>query len=58
MLFRSTTVGCDIEPVTTMGRVLAVILAVMGMTVFPILTAFITTRFQQRVQSGNAPAQQ
>ncbi|MGL5681846.1 MAG: potassium channel family protein [Marinifilaceae bacterium] len=52
-----TTVGCAIEPVTTMGRVLAVILALMGMIVFPILTAFITTRFQQRVQSNNPPSQ-
>lgn len=45
-----TTVGCSIEPVTSEGRILAVILAVMGMSVFPILTAYITTRFQQRIQ--------
>lgn len=42
-----TTVGCAIEPVTSEGRILAVILAVMGMSMFPILTAYITNRFQQ-----------
>ncbi|MEG1617574.1 MAG: potassium channel family protein [Bacteroidales bacterium] len=46
-----TTVGCDIEPVTSEGRILGVILAVMGMSVFPILTAYITTRFQQKMQN-------
>lgn len=42
-----TTVGCSIEPVTSEGRILAVILAVMGMSMFPILTAYITNRFQE-----------
>lgn len=41
-----TTVGCAIEPVTQSGRVLAVILAVMGMSMFPILTVYITNYFQ------------
>lgn len=45
-----TTVGCAIEPVTSEGRILAVILAVMGMSMFPILTAYITNLFQQRMQ--------
>ncbi len=43
-----TTVGCAIEPTTTEGRILAVILAVLGMSMFPILTAYITNIFQYR----------
>ncbi len=45
-----TTVGCAIEPVTSEGRILAVILASMGMSVFPILTAYITNIFQTKMQ--------
>lgn len=44
-----TTVGCAIEPVTMGGRILAVILAVMGMSMFPILTVYITNYFQNHV---------
>ena len=44
-----TTVGCAIEPVTGEGRVLAVILAVMGMSMFPILTVYITNYFQNTI---------
>ena len=44
-----TTVGCAIEPVTLGGRILAVILAVMGMSMFPILTVYITNYFQNQV---------
>ena len=46
-----TTVGCDIEPTTTPGRVLAVILAVLGMSMFPILTAYITNMFQAKMKN-------
>ncbi len=51
-----TTVGCAIEPVTLSGRILAVILAVMGMSMFPILTVYITNYFQNQVtpQAGVA----
>lgn len=53
-----TTVGCAIEPVTQSGRVLAVILAVMGMSMFPILTVYITNYFQNNysTQNNNANA--
>ncbi len=40
-----TTVGSDIQPVTTIGRILAVVLAALGMMLFPIFTAYITSRF-------------
>ena len=48
-----TTVGCAIEPTTSSGRVLAVVLAVLGMSVFPILTAYITNIFQNNTSSNN-----
>ena len=51
-----TTVGCAIEPVTGEGRILAVILAVMGMSMFPILTVYVTNYFQNTVTPA-APAQ-
>ena len=49
-----TTVGCAIEPVTLSGRILAVILAVMGMSMFPILTVYITNYFQNQVTTQTA----
>ena len=49
-----TTVGCAIEPVTLSGRILAVILAVMGMSMFPILTVYITNYFQNQVTAQPA----
>ncbi len=49
-----TTVGCAIEPVTGAGRILAVILAVMGMSMFPILTVYITNYFQNNVTSQSS----
>ena len=51
-----TTVGCAIEPVTGEGRILAVILAVMGMSMFPILTVYVTNYFQNTVTPA-APTQ-
>lgn len=38
-----TTVGCDINAVTPVGRVLAVLLAALGMMMFPIFTVYITS---------------
>ncbi len=51
-----TTVGCSIEPVTNEGRILAVVLAVMGMSMFPILTVYITNYFQSHMAARNAEA--
>lgn len=36
-----TTVGCSIQPVTTPGKVIAVLLPVCGMVMFPMLTVYI-----------------
>lgn len=40
-----TTVGSSINAMTGVGRVLAVVLAASGMMMFPIFTAFITSKF-------------
>lgn len=38
-----TTVGSDIVPVTVTGRILCVVLAALGMMMFPIFTVYITS---------------
>ena len=42
-----TTVGSNIIAVTTTGRVLSVLLAALGMMMFPIFTVYITNLIQQ-----------
>lgn len=41
-----TTVGSNIEAVTIVGRVLSVILAALGMMMFPIFTVYVTSLIQ------------
>lgn len=51
-----TTVGSNITAVTTVGRVLSVVLAAMGMMMFPIFTVYITnivTRHNHEGESNN-----
>ena len=43
-----TTVGCNIFAVTPAGQILSILLAAAGLMMFPIFTAYITTRFQSR----------
>ena len=42
-----TTVGSNIIAVTTTGRVLSVVLAALGMMMFPIFTVYITSLIQK-----------
>lgn len=37
-----TTVGCDISPVTVSGKIVAVVLPVAGMIIFPLFTVYLT----------------
>jgi voltage-gated potassium channel len=37
-----TTVGSNIIPMTAVGKICTAVLAVVGMTTFPIFTAYIT----------------
>ena len=47
------TVGCNIEPVTGVGKIVAVVLPVLGMVVFPLFTVYITNFVQQMVQNNH-----
>ncbi|EKT61362.1 potassium channel subunit [Providencia sneebia DSM 19967] len=48
-----TTLGSNIIPVTTAGKVVTTILAATGMTVFPIFTVYFTTVISRLSQSDN-----
>lgn len=37
-----TTLGCDIYPVTAAGKILCVVLSLMGMIMFPLFTVYLT----------------
>ena len=37
-----STVGCNISPVTVAGKIVAVVLPVSGMVIFPLFTVYLT----------------
>lgn len=47
-----TTVGSNISAVTPVGRILSVLLAALGMMMFPIFTVYVTSLFQRRNNAG------
>lgn len=47
-----TTVGSNIIAVTPVGRILSVVMAALGMMLFPIFTVYITNIIQSRNQRG------
>lgn len=50
-----TTLGCQIYPVTVIGKAVSAVLSVMGMIMFPLFTVYLTnviTRTRQRRKSG------
>jgi hypothetical protein len=49
----ATTIGSNIYPVTVVGKILGVILAGMGMMMFPLFTVYITS-WVQRYNQRNA----
>lgn len=54
----ATTVGSNIEAVTPVGRILSVLLAALGMMMFPIFTVYVTnllTRTKQQGESFDGP---
>lgn len=55
-LMNVTTVGSNIFGVTKLGQSLAVVLAAAGMIFFPIFTAWVTTRFQNKRKETQHPA--
>lgn len=50
----ATTVGSNIVAVTPVGRVLSVLLAALGMMMFPIFTVYVTNLIQKHNQEGLA----
>ena len=43
----ATTTGCEIQPVTMAGKVVGMVLAGMGMVMFPLFTVYITNLARQ-----------
>lgn len=43
-----TTLGCDIYPVTIAGKILCVVLSLMGMIMFPLFTVYMTNLIMER----------
>ena len=50
----ATTVGSNIVAVTPLGRVLSVLLAALGMMMFPIFTVYVTNLLTRNKQQGDA----
>ena len=51
-----STVGCNISPVTVSGKIVAVVLPVAGMIIFPLFTVYLTdfvTRHVKKAKSGD-----
>lgn len=49
----ATTIGCSIQPVTVVGKVVSAVLACMGVLMFPLFTVYITS-LVQRVIPGTS----
>lgn len=49
-----TTVGCDISPVTPMGKIINVFLPISGMVMFPLVTVYLTN-YVTRKSKGHLP---
>lgn len=49
-----TTLGCDIYPVTVSGKLLSVVLSLMGMIMFPLLTVYVSNLIKNRRKTGTA----
>ncbi len=47
-----STVGCDISPVTASGKIVAVILPVSGMIIFPLFTVYLTDFVTRSIKKG------
>lgn len=55
----STSVGCSINPMTVTGKILAVVVACTGITMFPLFTVYLTsliTRYRNRMKITFTPA--
>lgn len=53
-----TTVGCNISPVTVAGKIIAVILPMCGMIIFPLFTVYLTDYVTRLVKRGRQERQE
>lgn len=44
-----TTVGAEIFPVTTVGKLICVVLPILGMAMFPVFTVYVTSLYERNV---------
>ena len=51
-----STVGCDISPVTVAGKIVAVVLPISGMIIFPLFTVYLTDYVQRSFKKNTVPA--
>ncbi len=52
----ASTVGCDIYPVTVIGKVVCAVLPTMGTVMFPLFTVVIANAVRGKLQRDSAPA--
>lgn len=52
-----STVGCDISPVTVSGKIVAVILPITGMVIFPLFTVYLTDYVTRQLKKGRAESE-
>lgn len=53
-----STVGCYINPMTVAGKIVAVVLPVSGMIIFPLFTVYLTDFVRRNMKGGENPKQQ
>ena len=51
-----STVGCSISPVTVAGKIVAVILPISGMIIFPLFTVYLTDYVTRSFKKNESPA--
>lgn len=51
-----TTVGAEIFPVTAIGKVICVVLPIIGMAMFPVFTVYVTSLYASRDRHGTTLA--
>ena len=51
-----TTVGAEIFPVTAIGKVICVVLPIIGMAMFPVFTVYVTSLYTPRERRGTTLA--
>lgn len=51
-----TTVGAEIFPVTTIGKIICIILPIIGMAMFPVFTVYVTSLYDRGTEQPSTPS--